>query len=298
MSSFGAPLDEVWIGSHGSRGSNSMRESKGRSSSSKKQQQQRERFESSNPTVGRCDDDDQLDMVMNMRSNSCGSPEIKSKSKPRRKCPPAPPSSPRRPARCNQNNDAPPQWIPINTPPKTPKATVDEPDYFDGVGASWGNAYGDSVAPFGFWDAEGTPQTRSFEPVNSPPQPEKSLYFGEAPAFLSALPQFAPDDSIGGPPQIPVIKAENSDFVSNGDDDFANDDEDEDDDDDEDDEYADPPIKRNITNDVSSTTQIISGIKEPLDGATFAADMAVYVASGVLLIFVMEQFVQMGLRMR
>ena len=217
-----------------------------------------------------------MNQVMNMRTDTCGGEDRDIKrSKPKRKCPPAPPSSPRRPPRCD--NDPPPQWIPMNTPPMTPTpmdSPNGQPEYFDGAGPSWASAFGDSL---GFWDAnaEGTPA-------------EKSLYFGEAPAFLTALPLYRQDDSIGGPPPKIVSNVSNvsnaSDFASDeDDDDFADDDDDDDDDE--------PPPK--------TSKQTHDGTKEPpLDGATFAADMAVYVASGILLIFVMEQFIQMGMKMR
>lgn len=261
--SFGAPLEEVWR------------------APAKKQGRRKERFES------RCDDDDQMDAVMNMRSNSCGGrEEIKSRSKPRRKCPPAPPSSPRRPPSCpHPKDDPPPQWVPINTPPKIPTPMVDAP-FFDGAGASWGDSYGesygDSVVPFGLWEgSEGFQGIEGIEGIEG----ESSKKQLDSPAFLSAMPQFLPDDRIGGPPHIPALKAESSDFEN--DDDFTIDEEEEDPRADTLRTHAEPRVEPRASN-----------VKETIDGATFAADMAVYIASGVILIFVMEQFIQMGMRIQ
>ena len=201
-----------------------------------------------------------LDTVMNMHSCSGKPPRPKSKPK---KCPPAPPSSPRcpRPRKTEQLN-GPPQWVPIETPPCIPRADMEHYEE-----ASWGSAYNDSVTPFGFWNSEGIPVKKTFEMPSSDKMPPSDEY----PAFLSSIPQFESEAPKS-------LNAENSDF----------DDEDFEEDEDEDDEGS--PV-------VTPQTAIVAP-SQKLDGAAFAAEMTVYVVSGILLIVVMEQFIQIGLRMQ
>ena len=244
-----------------------------------------------------------------MNMHACTGNSSRPKSKPK-KCPPAPPSSPRRPARKADPPNAPPQWVPIDTPSTIPRPLLEEPNSYDGSGASWGSAFNDSVAPFGFWDSEGRAEKRSFDlpsssahsssskPSSSTPDEVNNdqLYVGDAPAFLSAIPQFADGDTIIPSPK--PLQAEKSDFACSDEeedhDEFAE--EEEEAFDDEDDDYE---TKKRAS---SSSQQKAQGVASSagankLDGRTFAADMTVYVVSGILLIFVMEQFVQIGMRL-
>lgn len=318
-SSFGAPLDEVWRGQAGFPQHKEHKQSK----------EHRRAAQSSKCVSAQSDPlcdlygrgyGSVIDDVMHARSCI---PSANKTYKTQRKCPRAPPSSPRRPppppptARPSpplshsSELGGPAEWIHLDNDHKHvpgPSPGSGRIDYYDAAGQgpegvpSAGPGGNHAIAPFGAWDG------------------------GDHDGlFPSSLPPEFAFASRASPGSVPAI-------CSDDDDDFMFCDEDVE----EDEEGSAPSTKSEAVTASShvdhphqhgdhrlraraqaaqaeaeaeaeaAATAAAAAVAAAaaarnnatrVDGTTFAADMALYIVSGVILIFLMEQFIQMGARM-
>lgn len=243
-----------------------------------------------------------LDDVMNQRSTPMDPP-------PRR---------PSRPARCAPNPIRQPvdpeifddalqevddgssyAFVPVERVPGVPGPSPGDGvvDFYDGWDQDDGAPNG-NVAPFGPWEASSASAPYAADGGSQGQRQQQqqqrksgSAFDGEEDEEDDATPDF--DDEGGEGPDGPAGSMLRSRRADGDDDDPAM----------FDDEASTPPApkKKKATSGPPSAVAVavaVAAAPAKVNGTTFAMDMGLYVVSGVILIFLMEQFIQVGVRMR